>query len=76
MAYMVRWVRDVLIRSASPLRKFLISGFKVVSDVEKLEEENWECINPAFSTLFILVKSSNHDIKYWANLDMVRAQLR
>lgn len=41
-----RWVRNVFRRSASPLRNFPYSGFKVISDVEKLEEENWEWYKP------------------------------
>lgn len=33
-------------RSASPLRKFPNSDFKVISDVAKLEEENWAWYKP------------------------------
>ncbi len=70
-------MRNVFTRSASPLREFPKSGFKVCSNVEKLEEENWDWYRPTdrdSSTLFILAKSSNRDTKYWANLDMVRAR--
>lgn len=46
MANICRWVRNVFIRSASPLRTFPNSGFKVINNVEKLEEENWEWYEP------------------------------
>ena len=46
MAHMGRWVRNVFTRSTSSPRKFPNSGFKVVSDVEKLEEENWDWYKP------------------------------
>lgn len=46
MASIGRWVRTVFTRPASPPRSFPTSGFKVVSDVEKLEEENWEWYHP------------------------------
>ena len=41
-ADMGAWVRNIFSRSASPPRVFPNSGFKVVNDIEKLEEENWE----------------------------------
>ena len=46
MANIGRWVRNAFARSPSPPRKFPNSGFKVISDVEKLEEENWEWYRP------------------------------
>ena len=46
MANMGRWVRNVFTRSSSPRRNFPNSGFKVISDVEKLEEENWDWYKP------------------------------
>ena len=46
MANMCRWVRNVFVRSASPPRKFLNSGFTVISDADKLEEENWDWYKP------------------------------
>ena len=41
-----RWVRNIFARSASPPRIFSSTGFKVISDVEKLEEENWDWYKP------------------------------
>ena len=46
MAHVGRWVRNVFTRSASSPRKFPNNGFKVVNDVEKLEEENWDWYKP------------------------------
>lgn len=46
MAHIGRRVRNVFTRSASTPRKFPNSGFKVISDVEKLEEENWDWYKP------------------------------
>lgn len=43
MANMGRWVRNMF---ASPPRKFLDSGFTVISDADKLEEENWDWDKP------------------------------
>ena len=43
---MVRWLRSVFARSASTPRKFVNNGFKVISDAEKLEEENWDWYKP------------------------------
>lgn len=40
MASMGRWVKNVFARSVSALREFPNSGFKVISHVKKLEEEN------------------------------------
>lgn len=40
-----RWVKTIT-RSASPPRKFPNSGFKVISNTEKLEEENWDWYTP------------------------------
>lgn len=40
-----RWLRTIT-RSASPPRKFPNSGFKVINDIEKLEEENWDWYKP------------------------------
>ncbi|KAI4144712.1 MAG: hypothetical protein L6R39_004062 [Caloplaca ligustica] len=48
MANLSRWVKKVFTRSASPRRNFPNSGFKVINDVEKLEEENWEWYKPGF----------------------------
>ena len=42
MANVARMVRNVFTQSASPPRIFPNSGFKLVSDIEKLEEENWD----------------------------------
>lgn len=39
-------MRNMFTRSASPLREFPKSGFKVFSNVEKLEEENWDWYRP------------------------------
>ena len=44
MAYMARWARSL--PGASPPRKFPASGFKVISDIGKLEEENWDWYKP------------------------------
>lgn len=41
MATMSRLLRNLFTRSASPRREFPNSGFKVISDIGKLEEENW-----------------------------------
>ena len=46
MASISRWVGNVFARSASPRRKFLNSGFKMISDAEKLEEETWDWYKP------------------------------
>lgn len=49
MANVGRWVRSVFARSASPPpRRFVnnLKGFKVISDAEKLEEENWDWYKP------------------------------
>lgn len=48
MAHMGRWVRNLVARSASTPRKPPNSGFKIVSDIEKLEEEeeNWDRYKP------------------------------
>ena len=43
---MVRWLRSIFARSASTPRKFVNNGFKVISDAEKLEEENWDWYKP------------------------------
>lgn len=47
MANMGRWLKNVLTQSASPRRNFPTSGFQVISDVEKLEEENWDWYKPS-----------------------------
>ena len=41
MANLSRWLRSLSTRSASPRREFPNSGFEVISDIGKLEEENW-----------------------------------
>ena len=46
MTNLSRWVRNFIARSPSPPRKFSSHGFKVISDVEKLEEENWDWYKP------------------------------
>ncbi|MCJ1462040.1 hypothetical protein MMC07_000640 [Pseudocyphellaria aurata] len=46
MASVGRWVRNAFRRSASPLRKFPNSGFQLLNDVEKLEEERWGWLKP------------------------------
>ena len=46
MANVSRWARNVFARSVSPSRQFPKSGFKVISEVEKLEEEHWEWYKP------------------------------
>ena len=46
MTNLGRWVRKFITRSPSPPRKFSSNGFKVISDVEKLEEENWDWYKP------------------------------
>lgn len=46
MANLARWARSIFPRSVSPLRKFSSGGFKVIGDVEKLEEENWDWYKP------------------------------
>ena len=46
MANMGRWVRSFFVRSASPLRRFPSSGFKMISNAQKVEEENWDWYGP------------------------------
>ena len=46
MATIGRWVRNYFTRSASPPRRFLNSGFKVLSGAEQIEEENWDWYEP------------------------------
>ena len=46
MARVGSWMRGMLMPSASVPRKFSSVGFKLVSDVEKLEEENWDWYTP------------------------------
>ncbi len=43
---MGRWVRSFFLRSASPLRRVPSSGFKMMSNAEKMEEENWDWYGP------------------------------
>ncbi|ATY59635.1 CDK4/6, putative [Cordyceps militaris] len=45
MTKLGRWAKTIM-RSASPPRKFPGHGFKVISNIEKLEEENWEWYKP------------------------------
>lgn len=46
MANVTRWVKSAFRRSPSPARKFASSGYKIISNDEKLEEENWEWYTP------------------------------
>ena len=46
MSEVGRWMSNVFTRASSPPREFPNSGFEVISDVEKLEEENWEWYKP------------------------------
>ena len=46
MATMGRWARNAFTRSASPRRIFPNNGFKAISDVERMEEENWDWYKP------------------------------
>ena len=46
MASIGRWVGNEFARSVSPRRQFLNSGFKLIGNAEKLEEENWDWYEP------------------------------
>ena len=47
------WVRNMFTRATSSPRNLANSAFKVISDIGKLEEENWNWYRRGYSTLFV-----------------------
>lgn len=71
MVNMGRWLRNVFTRS---VRNFPNSGFKVISDIEKLEEENWDWYKPDLFYPFRIGEVFQSRYQVLGNLDMVHVR--